>query len=285
MSGNNASGSAATISDISDPRQVQWASNNELLLSESDKLLRTDPDGQNAVALINDTQSPIFDARPCGEHYLVFAWAFHNTNSINIYRANADGTSPKQLSSKLLETNPVCSPDHKFVYYIEGPGVPRLTRVPIDGGTAEMVPGSDIPNRFSIANIAFITPDNRSIGFAVDMIDPKTNDAIAKLAVVSLDNPAAPPKMIDLDPRLGTSNFSNSSLQMVPNTNAISYLISENGSSNVWLQPLDGTPGRQVTHFQSEQINNYAWSPDGKSIALIRRHDAADVVLIKETKE
>jgi serine/threonine protein kinase/dipeptidyl aminopeptidase/acylaminoacyl peptidase len=285
MSGKSASGSAATISDISDPRQVQWASNNKLLLSESDKLLRTDSDGQNAVALINDPQSPILDARPCGEHYLVFAWAFHNTNSINIYRANADGTSPKQLSSKLLETNPVCSPDQKWVYYIEGPGVPRLMRVPIDGGTAEMVPGSDIPNRFSIANIAFITPDNKSIGFAVDMIDPKTNDAIAKLAVVSLDNPSSVAKMIDLDPRLGTSNFSNSSLEMVPNTNAISYLISENGSTNVWLQPLDGTPGRQITHFQSEQINSYAWSPDGKSIAFIRRHDAADVVLLKEAKE
>jgi Tol biopolymer transport system component len=117
------------------------------------------------------------------------------------------------------------------------------------------------------------------------MIDPKTNDAIAKLAVVSLDNPSSVAKMIDLDPRLGTSNFSNSSLEMVPNTNAISYLISENGSTNVWLQPLDGTPGRQITHFQSEQINSYAWSPDGKSIAFIRRHDAADVVLLKEAKE
>jgi hypothetical protein len=48
---------------------------------------------------------------------------------------------------------------------------------------------------------------------------------------------------------------------------------------------LDGTPGRQITHFPSEQINSYAWSPDGKSIALIRRYDAADVALLKEAKE
>ena len=68
----------------------------------------------------------------------------------------------------------------------------------------------------------------------------------------------------------------------MPNTNAVSYLISENGSSNVWLQPLDGSPGRQVTHLPSEQISGYAWSPDGKSIALIRREDVADVVLLKE---
>jgi Tol biopolymer transport system component len=285
MSGNSASGALATISEISDPRQVQWASNSKLLLTESDKLLRVDPDGQNAVALTNDAQAPVFDARACGDHYIVFTWAFHNGSSINIWRVNADGSSPKQLTSRLIETSPVCSPDQKSVYYIEGPGVPRIMRVPIDGGTPEVVPGSDIPNRFAIENIAFITPDNKSIGFVVDMIDPKTNDALAKLAVVSLDNPSSPPKMIDLDPRLGSSNNSSPGVQMLPNTNAVSYLISENGGSNVWLQPLDGTAGRQITHFQSEQINNYAWSPDGKSIALIRRHDTADVVLLKEAKE
>jgi len=64
--------------------------------------------------------------------------------------------------------------------------------------------------------------------------------------------------------------------------NAVSYLISENGGSNLWLQPLDGSPGRQITHLPSEQISSYAWSPDGKTIALIRREDVADVVLLKE---
>jgi len=285
MSGNSAAGSPATVAEISDPRQVRWASNNQLLLTESDKLLRVDPNGQNAVALVSDAQAPVFDQRTCGDRYIVFAWAFHNGGSINVYRANADGSSSKQLTSRLIETNPVCSPDQKWVYYIEGPSVPRLMRVPIDGGTAEMVPGSDIPNRFAIESIAFITPDNKSIGFSVDMIDPNTNDAVAKLAIVSLDNPSSPPKMLDLDPRLGSSNNSNPGLQMVPNTNAMSYLISENGGSNVWLQPLDGTPGRQITHFQSEQISNYAWSPDGKSIAYIRGHDTADVVLLKESTQ
>ena len=285
MSGNSPAGSLTTVAEISDPRQVQWASNDKLLLTESDKLLRVDSNGQNAVALVSDAQAPVFDQRACGDRYIVFAWAFHNGGSINVYRANADGSSPKQLTSRLIETNPVCSPDQKWVYYIEGPSVPRLMRVPIDGGTAEMVPGSDIPNRFAIENIAFITPDNKSIAFSVDMMDPNTNDAVAKLAIVSLDNPSSPPKMVGLDPRLGSSNNSNAGFQRVPNTNAISYLITENGSSNVWLQPLDGTPGRQITHFQSEQISNYAWCPDGKSIAFIRRHDTADVVLLKETKE
>jgi hypothetical protein len=154
-------------------------------------------------------------------------------------------------------------------------------RVPIDGGNAEMVPGSDIPNRFAIEGIAFIAPDNKSIGFSVDLIDPRTNDAVAKLAIVNLDGPPSPARMVDLDPRLGAGS-STPGVQLIPNMNAVSYLISENGGSNLWLQPLDGSPGRQITHLSSEQISSYAWSPDGKSIALIRREDVADVVLLKE---
>jgi serine/threonine protein kinase/Tol biopolymer transport system component len=285
MSGNSAAGSLSTVSQISDPRQVRWASSDKLLVSESDKLVRVDAGGQNSVVLVSDPEAAVFDAQLCGDHSIVFAWANHNGGSINIWRANADGSSPKQLTSRLLETNPVCSPDLKWVYYIEGPGVPRIMRVPIDGGTGEMVPGSDIPNRFGIDNIAFITPDSKSIGFVVDLVDPRTNDALAKLAIVNLDSASTPPRMIDLDPRLGSSNNSTPGVQMVPNTNALSYLISENGSSNLWLQPLDGTPGRQVTHFQSEQISGYTWSPDAKSIVLIRRHDNADVVLLKESTQ
>ena len=93
---------------------MQWASNDKLLLTESDKLLRVDSDGQNAVALVSDAQAPVFDQRACGDRYIVFAWAFHNGGSINVYRANADGSSPKQLTSRLIETNPVCSPDQKW---------------------------------------------------------------------------------------------------------------------------------------------------------------------------
>jgi serine/threonine protein kinase len=281
--GGSAPAAPSPLKQASDPRQVQWTSDGKLLVQGIDTLTRIDRDGQNSTVLISDGGAGVFDTRPCGSRYLVFAWAFHGGNTVNIWRANPDGSSPLQLTSHLLETNPVCSPDQKWVYYIEGPGVPRLMRVPIDGGNAEMVPGSDVPNRFGIDAIAFISADGKSVGFGVDLIDPRTNDAVSKLAIVNVE-PGAPPnlRLLDLDPRLGTSSGATPSLQLVPNTNAVSYVISENGSSNVWLQPLDGSPGRQITHLPSEQISSYAWSPDGKSIAMVRREDVADVVLLKE---
>jgi Tol biopolymer transport system component len=283
MAGQSASATPTTVTQVSDPRQVQWTSDAKLLVPEIDNLTRIDPNGQNPTVLVSDPNAAIFDPHPCGSRYLVFAWAFHSGNSVNIWRTNSDGSSATQLTSHVLDTNPLCSPDGKWVYYIEGPGVPRVMRVPVDGGQAEMVPGSDVPNRFAIEGIAFITPDNKSIGFAVDLIDPRTNDAVTKIAIVNVEPGASPNlRLIDLDPRLGTSSGATPSLQLVPNMNAVSYLISENGGSNLWLQPLDGSPGHQITHLPSDQISSYAWSPDGKSIALIRREDVADVVLLKE---
>lgn len=37
---------------------------------------------------------------------------------------------------------------------------------------------------------------------------------------------------------------------------------------NLYLQPLDGGAGRQLTIFTSLKIYSYQWSPDGKHVAF-----------------
>ena len=49
-----------------------------------------------------------------------------------------------------------------------------------------------------------------------------------------------------------------------------------------WLQPLDGSKGRQITDFTAEHIYDFHWSFDGKQLALVRGHTDSDVVLIRE---
>jgi eukaryotic-like serine/threonine-protein kinase len=51
---------------------------------------------------------------------------------------------------------------------------------------------------------------------------------------------------------------------------------------NVWVQPLDGSPGHQITNFTSENIAEFGWSPDGKTLAVARNHKISDVVLLQE---
>jgi len=86
--------------------------------------------------------------------------------------------------------------------------------------------------------------------------------------------------MIDADERIssGVLNFS-------PDGKAIAYSIRENGVDNLWVQPLSGSSGRrQITAFGSEQILSFRWSPDGRSLAILRGHSESDVVLLRESK-
>jgi hypothetical protein len=56
----------------------------------------------------------------------------------------------------------------------------------------------------------------------------------------------------------------------------------ERGAENILLQPIDGSPGHQVTDFTSENISQFQGSPDGKTFAVARVHDASDVVILCE---
>jgi Tol biopolymer transport system component len=56
------------------------------------------------------------------------------------------------------------------------------------------------------------------------------------------------------------------------------------GASQIWLQPVDGAPPRQVTKFASDSIYSWAWSSDGKRLALSRGNTNSDAVLIRQKK-
>jgi Tol biopolymer transport system component len=67
---------------------------------------------------------------------------------------------------------------------------------------------------------------------------------------------------------------------------AVIYPIRDHDVENLWLQPLDGSPGKQITNFKSERIgDNFAWSPDGKQLAIIRGHINSDVILIRDSQQ
>jgi hypothetical protein len=61
------------------------------------------------------------------------------------------------------------------------------------------------------------------------------------------------------------------------------YSITQNGVDNLWLQPLDGTPGRQLTNFKTDRIRSFRWSPDGKNIGVLCERVEGDVVLLRES--
>jgi Tol biopolymer transport system component len=54
------------------------------------------------------------------------------------------------------------------------------------------------------------------------------------------------------------------------------------GTPNLWSQPLDGSPMKQLTDFKPDGVFTRALSPDGKWMALSRGTITSDVILISD---
>lgn len=65
---------------------------------------------------------------------------------------------------------------------------------------------------------------------------------------------------------------------------AVVYALADQDAQNLWLQPLDGSPGKQITNFKSEQIKDFRWWFDGSKLGLVRGHADSDVDLLQESK-
>jgi hypothetical protein len=80
---------------------------------------------------------------------------------------------------------------------------------------------------------------------------------------------------------IASSVVPDTTIRWTPPGDGITFLDGRNGASNIWLQPLDGSPARPLTSFTSGQIYSFDWSPDGR-LAFSRGMSLSDVVVIRD---
>jgi hypothetical protein len=169
----------------------------------------------------------------------------------------------------------VCSANQNWVYY--WPGVKQLWRVALDGsGKPEPIPGSGVQGAFLAGRGIGISPDGGTLAYVVALVNPTgptSTDKIALLEVATLSSP----RMFDANPRISKG------VEFTADGKSVAYPVKENGVDNVWVQPIDGSAGHQITHFTTEQILSFHWSPDGKKLGILRGHTDSDVVLLQES--
>ena len=74
------------------------------------------------------------------------------------------------------------------------------------------------------------------------------------------------------------------SVRWTPDGRAIAYVDGDT-QTNLWVQPLDGAPAHPLTHFtDGRTIPSFAWSRDGKRLAIARETVTNDIVLFKGLK-
>ena len=271
---------------VQNAQVVAWTADGKLLVADSQAVHSVEiPSGQQTT-ILSDPNSWLIDMSRCGEHGLVVSWAFHGgTNSTNVWYANIDGSNLKRITHGDFDLDPVCSPDGKWIYYYNSGGQRYLMRVPVDGGDAQPVPGADVKGMYGLGSGQVVSPDGKSLVFNADLSTPdNSQSASTQLAVVALDSSSQTPRVFAPDPRIaggsGGGNFINT-MSFTPD-GKLAYIIRDKGVDNIFVQPLDGSTGTQLTHFTSEIINDFRWSPDGKLLAVSRSHDTSDVVLLRE---
>jgi eukaryotic-like serine/threonine-protein kinase len=275
---------AQPLPQAQDVQSVAWTADGKLLVSDGQSVQTMNPDGGQRATILNDPNSWIADVARCGDHYIVVAWAFHGgTNQVHLWRINPDGSNPTQLTNGVFDRFPVCSPDAKWLYYSDV--VPHFSkRVPVEGGKPEPVPASDVPDMYAFGAGEAISPDGKRLIFNADISGPNSV-AFSKLALLTLDSTSqSSPTLFQPDLRIATgggTSFTNA-MAATPDGKSVAYIVRDQGVDNIFVQPLDGSPGHQITNFTSEHIAEFRWSPDGKTLAVARAQKTSDVVLLRE---
>jgi Tol biopolymer transport system component len=264
---------------LKDAFTFNWAANGDVYFAAGSDLLRISPDGVNKTTILSASAGLLIMARSCpnGRDVLIESNGNADTNTVNIWRMSLDGSNLRQLTYGGADIAVHCMPDGKWVYYEDLLGS-NIMRVPLDGGTPEIVPGTVLPSSILPAVGFGISPDGKGLAVLTTRIDKNTSTN--KIALVQLDagpNPSV--RLLDPDPRVAANP------QFTPDGNAIVYAVRENGVDNLWFQPLDGSRGRQITNFQSDTMQTAHFSPDGKTLGVFREHTESDVVLLHDTGE
>ena len=265
-------------------RFFNWTSDGKLLTSDIARLVRTDADGGNPVVLVSDPSAAVLALSSCGTRYIVFPWAFHGgSNSIGIWRVDTAGSHPTQLTNgpdDFFGSSPGCSANSDWVYFFRD--VQHIWRVPLNGtgdqlSKAEPIAASAVAHAFQTGRGMSVSPDGKTLAYLVEEVNLEAQNGKARLALLDL-TADKPPRVFDANPHISWGP------QYTPDGNALAHPVRENGVDNIWIQPMDGSLGHQITHFDSEQILSFHWSPDGKSLGVLRGHTDSDVVLLQESK-
>jgi serine/threonine protein kinase/Tol biopolymer transport system component len=262
-------------------RNVLWDKDGNLLIVGAHQILRTSLDGNHQTTVVTDPNAMILHAAACpnGGPILVDWYAREGRDTTDIWRLDADGSHPKQLTHGADDESPACAVDKKWAYYADNAKNYQLFRMPIEGGTPELLNASVLENGFVGSGGGNLSPDGRWLPVILTKIDPQTQEDIHSLALI--DVVANTASAMRVFPSQATITFP---VVFTPDGKNVAYRVVDKGTDNIWMQPVDGSKGHQVTIFTTDHIRDFAWSPDGKTLAVVRGHLVSDVVLLREGK-
>jgi Tol biopolymer transport system component/DNA-binding winged helix-turn-helix (wHTH) protein len=216
-------------------------------------------DGANRVP-VKSLSNPEW-VEPCGR----FLLAVTSTNGQKVLtRVAHDGSDETALTSGDI-LFPACSPDGQFAYYMNGVHPEKIRKISVvDGSISEI---ADVLGDTLFGNIV-VSPDGKYLAYPYQQYSPP----VVELVVIPSGG-GTPINKFQVPGFLGTLRWS-------PDGKALHYVLTSNGTSDIWEQPLSGFKPKQLTHFNSGEIFDFSWTADHKHLLMTRGQSKRDVVLL-----
>jgi serine/threonine protein kinase/Tol biopolymer transport system component len=249
------------LTSTSDGKIVYTSAANAIV-----SLWQVNPGNGDTRKLVQKERPTGFPSACGGSGYLTFSTSSKGGGP-HIWRSEADGSGLRQLTHGAFEVLPSCSPDGKWVVYESlSSGRSQLWKVSIDGGQPVQL------THEGIARHAGVSPDGKWIAFNRQ----KHLESLPEFAII----PFAGGKLVKTFPVAPNHQGSWNSVVWTPDSRALADVVLENGVSNIVVQPIDGGPTRQLTHYDSGYIYSFDISREGQ-LVLGRGTYSSDVVLIR----
>jgi Tol biopolymer transport system component len=181
-----------------------------------------------------------------------------------LLRVAHDGSNETALTSGDV-VFPACSPDGQFAYYLNAVHPQKIRKISlVDASISEI---ADVLGDSLLGNIV-ISPDGRYFAYPYQQYSPP----VVELVVIPSGG-GTPIMQFQVPGFLGTVRWS-------PDGKALHYVLTSNGASNIWEQPLSGLKPKQLTHFSSGEIFDFSWTTDHDHLLMTRGQSKRDVVLL-----
>jgi eukaryotic-like serine/threonine-protein kinase len=236
---------------------LDWVGNRLVVSDPRYQWVFVNLDGGGKSPLTNDHEPHLqFSACNDSKHVVYTTW---HEGRFDLWRADADGSSPAKIPTAAVVGNIGCTPDSKSIVYM---AENAHWRIPIEGGTPVKL---DLP-----LGVVDYSWDGKLVLYNSQKVE---NGQMQSKLVVAPAEGGAPLYTFDTPYGVQAARFT-------PDGKAVAILLTRNHATNIWEQPLSGGALVPLTKFASDDMFAFAWSRDGKQLAFSRGQRKTDVILM-----
>jgi Tol biopolymer transport system component len=183
--------------------------------------------------------------------------------TVGLYRVSIDGSGVRLLADGDASDGVIVPNNDQTVLFLsDRSGERALWSVSLAGG-----PPREVLRRFVSRGSLRVSPDGRRLVFVagVNLEDGRQVGMVCDLPDCA--------NLRDVPVRSNAGRWT-------PDNRGLAY-VDRADPTNIWVQRLDGGASRQLTAFTDKDIVDFAFSPDGTRLAVTRRTQLSDMVLIK----